>query len=214
MAASVAVCGLVAACSSAPSTASLTDVAGSSPSSSTTRPSPATTPAATPSPSGGSAAGGTLTLDPCRLVPQGEASALAKAQLGAGKRESTSSSGAICVYGGQTLTVVDVVVGRASSAEVARADFDQEQSRALDYLKQNVPAGVDVTFTPTTIPGLGDRAAATSGSVSIGGVKIGASAIYVLKGATFFAISELSGSGAPASVAALKAEANLVLGRI
>ncbi len=187
---------------------------GSTTSATTAAPPPTSaTTSAGPTQSATAAPGGTLTLDPCSIVPASEASALVGTHFGTGTLQRTSSSSKACVYR-SGLTVLDVVVVRAANAAAARAAFDSERARAQDFLSKSLPASIKISFSPKSIPGLGDRAAVGTGSAQLAGTSIKGSAIYVLKDATFFSISDVSATRGAASVAALKAEATKVLGRL
>ena len=211
----VGVAVLLGACSSGSPGAST--AATSESTTAATASAPPATSATTPAGSTASAttvAGGRLTIDPCRIVSASEASALTGAHFGKGVTKTTSAASKICVYGGSGLTVLDVIVAEAATPQAARAAFDSERARAQSYLGQGLPASIKVSFTPTNVSGIGDRATVGAGSVNLGGTVIKGSAIYVLKGTTFFAISGINATGAAASAGALKAEATKVLGRI
>jgi hypothetical protein len=154
-------------------------------------------------------------VDPCQLVTADEASALASATFGAGTAGSTSGGALTCTYGGQTTSVVQVIVAQASDATTAQADWAQEQAQAQAALTKAAPAGVNLTFnlSDTAVTGA-DRAAVASAKVTVGGVTVGVSAIYVLKGATFFTFSDLAVGHDAASASALEAQALTSLARI
>jgi hypothetical protein len=145
-------------------------------------------------------------LDPCQLVTAQEASTLAGATFGAGVESTTSGHGKICTYGGRTLNVFMVIVGQAPDAATAKA----EEAQAEGQLKAQAPKGV----TYTLLPNLADGGAMISDTISMSGQSVGASAIYVLKGATFFGFSNIAIGKAPIPGAALQAEAQIILGRI
>jgi hypothetical protein len=173
---------------------------------------PTSTPA-TSSPAEGSAA--PTALDPCQLVTAAEASALAGTSFGTGKEETTSGGAKICVYGSATTSVVQVIVAQAADAATAQANWAQEQAQAEAAIKQGVPSGVNFTLNVNDASVTGaDRAAVASAQATIGGVSVAISAIYVLKGATFFTFSDLGVGHAAASTSALEAQAVTTLGRI
>jgi hypothetical protein len=151
-------------------------------------------------------------VDPCQLVTAAEASALAGATFGAGA-ESAQNGSRRCVYGGQTTNVFAVVVAQAPDSKTANAEWAQEEAQAEAAMVKDVPAGV----TPpqvADVSGYGDRAATASAALTVQGHTIGISAIYVLKGATFFSYSDLVLDKSAPTVAALEAQATVSLGRV
>jgi hypothetical protein len=157
-----------------------------------------------------------VAVDPCQLVTQGEASALAGTTFGPGKPETDSGGGKLCVYGGATTNVFMVIVGQAPDAATARAEWTQEQAKAQAALEKSVPAGMALNFKVndvSSIPGA-DKAALASFKESIGNVTITASAVYLLKGPVFLSFSDLAvGHSAPAT-SAMEAQAATSLGRL
>jgi hypothetical protein len=177
---------------------------------------PTTTPTGTPVPATAAASnvaqssvlnatGVPTTLDPCQLVTQQEASQLAGTTYGAGVKSTTQGNGNICTYGGQTTNVFEVIVGQApdvATAQAGKAEAEQMIASA---------AGKGVTFTE--LPTLADGAAYYVGAVSISGVSINASAIYVLKGTVFFGFSDEALAPTP-TLAAMETQVNTILGRL
>ena len=165
----------------------------------TTTAAPATTTAASAPPS--AAAGAPANLDPCQLVPQQEASALAGASFGPGQLESENASSSRCTYGGNTKNVFLVIVARASSVAEAQAQRDELRSQAETQLggKLNV----------AKVSGVGDDAESITGSLSSIGVNV--SGLYVLKGALGFALVDEVRGGAAPTTQALIDETNKVL---
>ena len=148
-------------------------------------------------------------VDPCPLVTAAEAGQLAGTTFGAGKPETTSGNGRICVYGSQTLNVFTVIVGQAPDAATAKS----EETAALAELQNasNV-SGLKVTQLPGFASGA--DAAVAQGGATIAGKTISVSAIYVLKGVIFFGFSDLVlGTGAPGA-SALEAQAKVALTRV
>lgn len=159
-----------------------------------------------------SAQGVPTSIDPCQLVPQAEASALAGASFGPGTSETAGLSKR-CTYGGQTLNVFTVEVAEATDATAAQAAWDQAQAQVDAELKQKLPPGINIAVANTNVSGIGDKAAVLSGTATIQGQTIGISGIYVLKGAKFFAFQDLK-LGTPPTQAAMEAEAKVALGRL
>jgi hypothetical protein len=152
-------------------------------------------------------------LDPCQLVTQAEASTLAGTTFGPGK-EDKSGNGKRCVYGGQTKNVFTVELGQAKDAATAQAEWSQAQAEAKAAVSEKLPPGTHVSLDTGAASGIGDRAATVYGSTTIGGLPVGLSGIYVLKGATFFAFQDLVLGNHPPTVAAMKSEARTAAGRV
>jgi hypothetical protein len=146
-------------------------------------------------------------LDPCQLVPASEASTLSGASYTSGEA-STSGNGKLCTYGANSFNILTVVVGQAP--DVATAQSDEQ-----DFVAQLQQAAAN-GLTLTQLPGFADGADAATleGSATVGGQSVSVSAIYVLKGTVFFAISDVVINGSAPTSAELQAEAMTVLGRI
>jgi hypothetical protein len=187
---------------------------GGSTSTATLTPSSASTPNASASPT---ASGPTLaSLDPCVMVPQKEASQVAGASYGAGAEETLDNGAKECVYGSKTLNVFIVEVNVGPDAATAQADWattEAEAQAGLTGLAATEGANVNLQASAITLSGA-DDAAVASASGAIGSHTLSVSAIYVLKGAVFFLISDaLLDKPAPAA-AVLAREASTVLTRI
>jgi branched-chain amino acid transport system substrate-binding protein len=201
----------LAACSSSggggPTTAPPATQASTAPPTTAAPAMPATTPEAT-------AQGVALALDPCAVLPQAEASALLGVAAPAGKAQTLDGGGKMCVYAAGSQGVAQITLAQATSAADAGAVWDQERARANQALQQALQSQAQLSPTLSDLPGLGDKASTASYSATIGPVTIAGSAIYVLKGPTFFGVSVLRLNGAAPTVDALKAEAQTILGRI
>ncbi|HZV25837.1 MAG TPA: hypothetical protein VFG00_06075 [Acidothermaceae bacterium] len=173
-------------------------------------PTPTPTPSASASPTGSASP---PNLDPCQLVTQSEASTLAGATFGPGREESTGG-GKECVYGYQTLNVMDVIVAEAPDAKTARFVYAQELGEAQAKIASDLPAGVSVKLDTTNTAGIGDEASTITGSGSIQGQTISFTGIYVISGATFFTIGDLVLAKAPPTVTAIQDQAKVTLGRL
>lgn len=202
---SAAASGTASAVTSAPPSA-----ASQAPASASTAPSsPASAAPSSQAPSSAPAASGPTAaptaLDPCQLVTQSEASSLAGMQLGAG-RETNDSNRKMCTYGG-TGTDVTVFLVQAPS----QAALDAGKAEALAALQKAAGSGMKTTI----VSGIGDTAALLTLSRSAAtGLTLNATAIYVVKGLTFFAITDISVGHATASEAAIKAQAMTTVSRI
>jgi hypothetical protein len=149
-------------------------------------------------------------IDPCQLVTQQEASQLAGTTFGVGKEETTSGGGRTCVYGAQTVNVFTIALVIAPDAATAQAGWNEAQTQAQSQLQQE---GVNITLDQTTLPGA-DKTVTGRANETLNGQAISISAIYVLKGNTFFTFSDLVlGTGAP-SIAQMEAQAQTSLSRV
>lgn len=129
---------------------------------------------------------------------------------GSGQGSATEGNGKLCEYGEEGV-VFDVIVGVAPSLAAAKAG---EQAFEAE-LQKNEANSLTVTELKGFANGAADAAILT-GSKTAGKLpSYSASAIYVLKGTTFFSISDIGtlGAGAPSSQA-IEDEAMKVLGRL
>lgn len=215
---SVVVAGVLAlaACTSSGGGTAATGTAGPAVGTATTAATSAPPTAAAPSSPAAEATaqGVAVTVDPCAVYPQGEASALSGVAVQAGTPQTYDQGSKGCFYSGGTEGVTSITIAEATSASDANAVWDQEKARAQQALQQNLPSGVQLAATLTDVTGIGDKASVASFSGSIGPVTLSGSAVYVLKGATFFAVSVVRLNGAAPSADALKAEAQTILGRV
>ena len=146
----------------------------------------------------------------------GEASQLAAATYGAGEEQTTDGGGKLCLYGAQTTNVFEVFVGVASSAATAASEWDQQKARVEASLNKAVTEpGVTVTVnvSDTSISGA-DRAAAGTFTTTISGHAINGSAVYLLKGAVFCAIVDLTLDHPAPTMPAMENEARTALPRL
>ena len=176
--------------------------------------SPAATSAATSPGTVSSQSGAATSLDPCQIVPASEASALAGVTYGAGQEEPSGTDGKRCVYGSQTDHVFSVIVGQAATVADADTEWSAERADAQTALTKQVPSGVKFHEQTQDVSGLADRASVATGSVSLGGESIAASAIYLLKGAVFLSFSDVVVGGAAPTATAMEAEAQKALARV
>ncbi len=160
------------------------------------------------------AQGVAVTVDPCAVYPQGEASSLSGVTLQAGNPQTYDQGSKGCFYSGGTEGVTGITIAQGTSAADANAVWTQEETKAQQELQAGLPSGVTFTPTLTDVTGIGDRASLASFSGSIGPVTLSGGAIYVLKGATFFSVSVIRLSGTAPTADAFKAEATTILGRL
>jgi hypothetical protein len=151
-------------------------------------------------------------IDPCQIIPADEAGQLAGATFGAGKESTTEGNARICTYGANSLNVFTVEVAIAPDAATAQAD----EAAAMADIDAEAAKLSSHGITTTKLPGFAPGADAVlfDGTVSLAGVTVGGSGIYVLHGTTFFGFSDIALRQAPPTADALKAEAMTVLGRL
>lgn len=197
---------LLAACTSAATSAPLVSLPAAS------QPVATVAPAATGAvPTLSEATGVPTSLDPCVLVTAAEASTLAGTTFGPGVESTTSGNGRICTYGAQTLNVLNVDVVVAPDLATAQADQAAALADAQAAATGQFP-GVNLVEAP--LPSFADGGLVVTASGTVSGQTIGLSGIYVLSGTTFFSINDLSlGHAAPTSDA-LQAAAQVVIGRL
>jgi hypothetical protein len=170
----------------------------------------ATTPAATKAAPATSAAGGgtaVTTADPCQLVTAAEASQLTGASFGPGKREDVPGGVRQCVYGYQTTNVFLVAVVTAASVAEAQAAKAQILAEAQSKL-----GGTALSLKK--VPGLGDDAQEIHSSMSANGVTINLAGLYVLTGATGFALVDVVVGAAAPSIPSLVTQAQTLMTRL
>lgn len=207
---------LLAGCSSTPA-ATASGGAPTAASATVVSATPSPSAAVTAAPSAGSnATAAPTSLDPCQLVTQAEASALAGVTFGAGKEETTQGGGKLCSYSGSVLSVVMVEIAQAPDASTAQADWSQEQAKAQAAIQKALPPGISLNLKINDTTGVSgaDRAAVATMSTTIAGQSIAVIGIYVLKGATFFTFSDLAINHQAASQSAMEAQATTSLGRV
>ena len=148
------------------------------------------------------------TTDPCMLVTPAEAGKLTGSTFSAGQEQTTSGNGKLCVYGQEGI-VLEVVFGVAANADVAaqgEAEWKAELEKATGF-------GVTLNEMPGFATGA--DAATVEDSKTISGVTVSVSAIYVLRGTSFFAISDVATLGAKAASSAdLVSQALVTLTRV
>lgn len=162
------------------------------------------TPATSASPTA-QASGTPVSYDPCVLMNAQEASTLTGINFPAGRDELENAT-KLCVYGYQTTDVFSIGIAQAPDLATAKAD------EALAKAALVKAAAHGLAFTQ--INGVGDAAAEVQASESLNGTKFALCAIYVLKGTTFFFISDVAVNHAVPSNAALQGQASKVLGRL
>lgn len=146
-------------------------------------------------------------LDPCQVVPVGEASQLAGTTFGPGKEDTTKGGAKICTYGANTTNVFTVIVGQAASEADAQAGKVAAETAIANQ------GGSAVKFS-VVAPPIGDGAADYVGSLTTGGATIHGAALYGLKGTVFYGFSDLVLSNPAPTKAQIEAEASVIVGRL
>lgn len=146
-------------------------------------------------------------IDPCQLLTQSEASQLGGDTLGAGT-STTDNNTKLCTYGSATPVIVSAIVAVAPDVATAQA----AEAAALNDLKSQAPPGTQTTELPNFAPGT--DAILLTGSQSFGGKTLSATAIYMLKGTIFVAITDLAVDKPAATTDAIEAQAQTSLGRL
>lgn len=160
---------------------------------------------ATASPSGGPKAAH-VTLDPCQLVTQQEASQMTHASFGPGKEEGTKIRHT-CVYGAQTPNVLLVFVLQGATTGDAQSEWDTLLAQAKSAAGE---AANLVHLTPDS--GIGDRAEWVE--LDLPQVGISGRGLAFLKGPVgVYLIDEVRGGSAPTREA-MTAQAQTVLSRL
>jgi len=149
-------------------------------------------------------------IDPCAIVTKDEVAKLTGlTSIPDGQRSTTPDHAGLCSYGQQGV-VFEVIVAVAPDVATARS----AEASAEQDLQQAAANGLQVTELAGFDSGAAD-ATLLEGHTSIGGQSFAASAIYVLKGTDFFAISDIATLGAKApSSADLQAQALVTLDRL
>jgi hypothetical protein len=154
----------------------------------------------------GAPQGGDNTIDPCQMVTQSEASAMAHASFGPGKEEGNRIRHE-CVYGAQTPHVLTVFVIQGASTGDAQAEWDQLLAQAQSAAGQ---AKNLVQLTPGT--GIGDRSEWLD--LGLAQIDVAARGLAFLKGSVGVYIIDLVRGGAVPSREAMTAQAQTVVGRL
>jgi hypothetical protein len=166
---------------------------------------PPTTPASSITPTS-SPQGQANNLNPCQLVTQDEASALAHSTFGPGKLEGNAVRHE-CVYGAQTPNVLDVFVLQGASTADAQAEWDQLLAQAKQAAGQ---AANLITLTPES--GIADRAEWVE--LNLSSIHVAGRGLAFLSGTVGVYMVDLVRDGAAPSRPDMSAEAQVVLSRL
>ena len=173
--------------------------AGSGPSPGSSSPTQSDTPSSSPK-------AADVTLDPCQLVTQQEASDMAHTSFGPGKEEGTNVRHT-CVYGAQTPNVLMVFVLQGATTGDAQAEWNQLLAQAKSAAGQ---AANLVHLTPDS--SIGDRAEWVELNLSQIGVS-GRGLAFLQGPVGVYMIDEVRGGSAP-SRDAMTTQAQTVLSRL
>jgi hypothetical protein len=147
-----------------------------------------------------------VTIDPCQLVTQQEASDLAHASFGPGKEEGTKIRHT-CVYGAQTPNVLMVFVLQGATTGDAQTEWNTLLAQAKSAAGQ---AADLVHLTPDSE--IGDRAEWVE--LDLAQIGVAGRGLAFLKGPVgVYMIDEVRGGAAPTREA-MTAQAQTVLGRL
>lgn len=170
-------------------------------------PSATDSPPSSPTSSPTSAPQGTQnTFDPCQLVTQSEASAMAHASFGPGKEEGNKIRHE-CVYGAQTTNVLSVIVLTGASSGDAQAEWNQLLAEAQSAAGQSANL---LTLTPD--PGLTDRGEWVE--LDLSQIGVDARGLAFLKGSVGVYLIDLVRGAAAPSRDDFTTEAQTVLTRL
>jgi hypothetical protein len=145
-------------------------------------------------------------LDPCQLVTQSEASALAHASYGPGKLEGNTIRHE-CVYGAQTPNVLDVFVLQGASTADAQAEWDQLLAEAKQAAGQ---AANLIQLTPES--GIADRAEWVE--LNLASIHVAGRGLAFLSGTVGVYMVDVVRDGAAPTRTAMTDAAHTVLGRL
>ena len=147
-----------------------------------------------------------VTIDPCQLVTQQEASDMAHTSFGPGKEEDTKIRHT-CVYGAQTPNVLMVFVLQGATTEDAQTEWNQLLAEAKSGAGQ---AANLVQLTP--VSSIGDRAEWVE--LNLPQIGVSGRGLAFLQGPVgVYLIDEVRGGSAP-SRDAMTTQAQTVLSRL
>jgi len=166
-------------------------------------------PASSPVSSAAEATAVPTSIDPCAIVTTAEVEGLTGVHVTAGQEKTDTDNVKRCTYGAEGVVFM---VTAAVAPDAATAKQDEAATKAdLETQADGLP------FKVTELPGFatGTDAAVVEGSASLGGAKFAGVAIYVLRGTTFFAISDISTLGVKVPTATqIEDQAKVTLGRV
>jgi hypothetical protein len=165
--------------------------------------------ASSPEPSTAEATAVPTSIDPCKIVTVQEVNKLTGANFSSGKAETDTNNVKRCNYGQEG---VDFMVTAAVAPDVATAKKNEADTKA--DLEANAPG---FPYKLTELPGFapGADAALVEGSANFNGNTISGVAIYVIRGTTFFALTDIATLGGKApSAAQMEDQAKVTLGRV
>ena len=150
-------------------------------------------------------------IDPCQLITSADASSWVGVKFGAGKETTNENNIRSCTYAAPGPNIFFVAVGIAPDVDTAKAAEAAEEASLQEKANQLGTLAIE------KIPNFADNtdAAILQGSMTAGGQKIGARAMYVLRGTTFFTFSDIAiNNGTPPTEQAFKDKANELLAKL
>jgi len=150
-------------------------------------------------------------IDPCQLITSADASSWVGVKFGAGKETTNENNIRSCTYAAPGPNIFFVAVGIAPDVDTAKAAEAAEEASLQEQANQLGNLAIE------KIPNFADNtdAAILQGSMSAGGQKLGARAMYVLRGTTFFTFSDIAiNNGTPPTEQAFKDKANELLAKL
>ena len=148
-------------------------------------------------------------LDPCQVITSAEASQLTGASFGAGKETTLSGNSKMCIYGGNTHNVFEIIVAIAPDVATAKAAEAQTEADAKKNAAQ-LQQGLNITKMPNFAPGTD----AFMLEIKPNALGIQGRGLGVLRGTSYAYFDDLAMPGSVPSAAAMQAEAMTVLSRL
>jgi hypothetical protein len=152
-------------------------------------------------------------ISPCDLFTSADASSWVGVKFGAGKESKTQGNVGICTYDAPGPNIFTVQYGIApdeATAKAAEAAEEQDlESQTQDLAK--------LGLTVEKLPGFAENtdAAILQGALSQGGISVAARAMFVLRGTTYFAFSDVGVNGSkPPTEQQFKDKANELLAKV
>jgi hypothetical protein len=151
-------------------------------------------------------------IDPCQLITQDEASSFVGVKFAAGKESDTDKNVKMCSYAGPGPNIFSVEVAIAPDEATAKA-AEAAQEKDLDAQAGQL---ADLNLSVTKLPGFADDtdAAILQGSLAQGPIAVDARAMFVLRGTTFFAFSDVAVNGKAPSEQKFRDKAMELLGKV
>jgi hypothetical protein len=152
-------------------------------------------------------------ISPCDVITRAEASSWVGVKFGAGKETKTEGNVGICTYAAAGPNLFSVEYAIAPDEATAKAAEAAEEADLESQTQDLAKLGLSVTKLPGFAPNT--DAAILQGGMSQAGISIAARAMFVLRGTTFFAFSDVAvGGGQPPTEQQFKDKANELLAKL